>query len=77
MGRLIVIAAIGGAAGWLYTHGWCDPARITAAVARERERVPAQVKEALAAGKRAAAERERRFDLELSEALGNEAARGI
>lgn len=77
MGRLLMIAAIGGAAGWLYTHGWCDPQRIKAAVARERERIPAQAREALAAGKRAAAERERRFDLELSETLGNEAARGI
>lgn len=77
MGRLIILAAVGGAAGWLYTHGWCSPERIKEAVARERERVPAQIKEALAAGRRAAAERERRFDIEMSETLGNEAARGI
>jgi hypothetical protein len=69
MGRLLKLAALGGAVGWLGSIGALDPQLWIETVRRERERLPEQVKEALAAGRRAAAEAEEDLDREVREAF--------
>jgi hypothetical protein len=75
--RWVVLIAVAGAAGWAYSRGWLDPGCVRALVEHERARIPDQVKDAVAAGRRAAARREAQLDRELAEAMGHEAGRGI
>jgi len=70
MARLIKIGAIGGAVAWLGSIGALDPRLWKDTIARERERIPAQIKEALAAGKRAAGQAEEDLDREVRSAFG-------
>ncbi|HET6690271.1 MAG TPA: hypothetical protein VFG74_05345 [Miltoncostaeaceae bacterium] len=69
MGRLLRIGVVAGALGWLHSIGALDPKLWAETFHRERERIPAQVKEALAAGKRAAAQAEADLDREVKEAF--------
>jgi hypothetical protein len=69
MGRMLKLAALGGAVGWLGSIGALDPQLWIETVTRERERLPGQVKEALAAGRRAAAQAEEDLDREVREAF--------
>ena len=73
MGRLLKIAALVGAVGWLHSIGALDPAFWRDLVRRERERLPRQVREALEAGKRAAAAAEERLDREVRDAFRSDA----
>lgn len=72
--KLLAIVAIGVGVAW-YLLG--DPRNWPRAVAAERERLPAQLKEALEAGKRAATRREQEVQAELADALGNQPGAGI
>jgi hypothetical protein len=67
--RLIKLGAIGGLIGWLASIGALDPRLWRDTIARERRLIPEQLKEALAAGKRAAAEAEEDIDREVREAF--------
>jgi hypothetical protein len=67
--RLIKLGALAGVVGWLASIGALDPRLWRDTVARERRRIPEQVKEAIAAGKRAAAEAEEDIDREVREAF--------
>lgn len=69
MGRLIKIGVLVGVVGWLHSIGALDPRLWADTFARERERLPGQIKEALAAGKRAAAQAEEDLDREVREAF--------
>jgi prephenate dehydrogenase len=69
MARLIKIGVVVGAVGWLYSIGALDPGLWKDTFQRERERLPEQIKEALAAGKRAAAKAEEDLDREVREAF--------
>lgn len=69
MKRLLVLGAIGGLAGWLHSIGALDPGLWLDTVKRERRNIPAQIKEALAAGKRAAARAEEDLDREVRESF--------
>ena len=69
MGRLIKIGVLVGVVGWLHSIGALDPRLWADTIARERERLPGQIKEALAAGKRAAAQAEEDLDREVREAF--------
>jgi hypothetical protein len=69
MGRLLKLAALGGVVGWLGSIGALDPKLWTETIARERERLPGELREALAAGRRAAAEAEADLDREVREAF--------
>lgn len=73
MKALIVLAALGAGAWYLFGNpkGWPDVVKL------ERERLPAQLREALQAGKDAAARREREIVDELAGALGNQPGGGI
>ena len=55
MKRLIILGALGGALAWLHSIGALDPGLWADTFRREKERIPRELKEALAAGKRAAA----------------------
>ena len=61
--------ALAGVVGWLASIGALDPRLWRDTIARERRRIPEQVKEAIAAGKRAAAEAEEDLDREVREAF--------
>jgi len=69
MGRLIKLGVVVGVVGWLHSIGALDPRLWKDTIAREREQIPQQVKEALAAGKRAAAEAEDDLDRQVREAF--------
>lgn len=70
MGRLVKIGVVGGVIAWLGSIGALDPKLWRDTIARERQRIPEQVKEALAAGKRAAAQAEEDLDREVRDAFG-------
>jgi hypothetical protein len=67
--RLVKLGAIAGLLGWLASIGALDPRLWRDTIARERRQIPEQLKEALAAGKRAAAEAEEDLDREVREAF--------
>jgi len=69
MGRLLKIGVVAGVAGWLHSIGALDPKLWAETFQRERERIPAQLKEALAAGKRAAAKAEEDLERQVKEAF--------
>ena len=69
MGRLIKLGVAVGVVGWLHSIGALDPRLWKDTIAREREQIPQQVKEALAAGKRAAAQAEDDLDRQVREAF--------
>ncbi len=69
MGRLIKIGVAAGAIGWLHSIGALDPKLWIDTIKRERERIPGQIKEALGAGKRAAAQAEEELDREVRDAF--------
>ena len=70
MARLVKIGLIGGAVAWLGSIGALDPKLWRDTIARERERIPEQIREALAAGKRAAAQAEEDLDRDVRNAFG-------
>jgi hypothetical protein len=70
MGRLLKIGVIGGTVAWLGSIGALDPRLWKDTIARERRRIPEQVKEALAAGRRAAAQAEEDLDRDVRNAFG-------
>jgi len=67
--RLLKIGAVAGLGGWLYSIGALSPGLWIDTFKRERERIPEQIKEALAAGKRAAAQAEEDLDREVRESF--------
>ena len=69
MSRVVKLGAIAGLVGWLASIGGLDPRLWRDTIARERRRLPEQLKEALEAGKRAAAEAEEDIDREVREAF--------
>ena len=69
MKRLLAIGAIGGVVVWLGSIGALSPGLWADVIKRERRRIPEQLKEALAAGKRAAAEAEEELDREVRESF--------
>jgi hypothetical protein len=69
MKRLLKIGIVAGIVGWLHSIGALDPKLWVETAQREKERIPEQVKEALAAGKRAAAQAEEDLDREVREAF--------
>jgi hypothetical protein len=69
MGRILQLGVVAGVVGWLHSIGALDPKLWAHHVKRERERVPDQLKEALEAGKRAAAKAEEDLDREVREAF--------
>ena len=70
MGRLVKIGVVGGVIAWLGSIGALDPKLWRDTIARERQRIPEQVKEALAAGRRAAAQAEEDLDRKVRDAFG-------
>jgi hypothetical protein len=69
MARVLRIGVIAGVIGWLASIGALDPKLWADVFARERERLPGQLREALDAGKRAAAQAEADLDREVREAF--------
>jgi len=69
MGRLVKLGVVAGVIGWLHSIGALDPKLWADTFKREKERIPAQIKEALAAGKRAAAKAEADLDREVKGAF--------
>ncbi len=69
MKRLLTIGAIGGFVAWLHSIGALDRGLWADTIARERERIPRDLKEALEAGKRAAAQAEEDLDREVRESF--------
>lgn len=69
MTRILRIGVIAGVIGWLASIGALDPKLWAETLQRERERLPGQLKEAMAAGKRAAAQAEADLDREVREAF--------
>ena len=69
MARLVKIGVLVGAVGWLYSIGALDPKLWADVIRREREQLPGQIKEALAAGRRAAERAEEDLDREVREAF--------
>jgi prephenate dehydrogenase len=69
MPRLVKLGIVAGVIGWLGSIGALDPRLWADTVKREKERIPEQIKEALAAGKRAAAQAEADLDREVKEAF--------
>ncbi len=73
MKAILILAALGvGAYLWLG-----DPRGWPAALAEQREKLPEQFREALEAGRRAAARREAEVTAELAASLGNQPGAGI
>lgn len=68
-GRLVKLGVVGGLVGWLGSIGALDPRLWKDTIARERRRIPEQLKEALEAGKRAAAEAEEDLEREVRESF--------
>ena len=71
MGRLIKIGVVGGVVAWLGSIGALDPRLWADTITRERRRIPEQVSEAMAAGKRAAAQAEEDLDRDVRAAFGS------
>ena len=69
MARLVKIGVVVGAGGGLYSIGALDPKLWADVIRREREQLPGQIKEALAAGRRAAERAEEDLDREVREAF--------
>ena len=69
MKRLLTIGAIGGLLAWLGSIGALSPGLWKSVYERERRRIPAQLKEALEAGKRAAEQAEEDLDREVRESF--------
>ena len=69
MGRLVKLGVVAGVIGWLGSIGALDPRLWADTFRREKERIPAQIKEAVAAGKRAAAKAEDDLDREVKGAF--------
>lgn len=69
MSRLVRLGVVAGVVGWLHSIGALDRDLWADTYRRERERIPAQIKEALAAGKRAAAQAEEDLDREVKAAF--------
>jgi hypothetical protein len=69
MARLLKIGVVAGVLGWLHSIGALDPKLWADTVKRERERLPEQIKEAVGAGRRAAAQAEADLDREVKEAF--------
>jgi prephenate dehydrogenase len=69
MGRLLKLGVVAGVIGWLGSIGALDPRLWADTFTREKERIPAQIKEAVAAGKRAAAKAEADLDREVKGAF--------
>jgi hypothetical protein len=69
MARLVKLGVVAGVLGWLHSIGALDPKLWADTVKRERERLPEQIKEALGAGKRAAAQAEADLDREVKAAF--------
>ena len=69
MGRLLKLGIVAGVIGWLGSIGALDPKLWADTFKREKERIPAQIKEAVAAGKRAAAKAEADLDREVKGAF--------
>ena len=69
MSRLVKLGALAGVIGWLASIGALDPRLWRDTIALERKRIPEQLKEAVAAGKRAATEAEEDIDREVREAF--------
>ena len=69
MSKLIKLGVVAGAIGWLHSIGALDPRLWIDTIKRERERIPEQLKEALEAGKRAAAQAEEDLDREVRESF--------
>lgn len=69
MGRLIKIGVAAGVVGWLHSIGALDPKLWRDTLARERQRLPGQIREALGAGKRAAAQAEAELEREVRDAF--------
>ena len=72
MGKLLKLGLIGGAVAWLASIGALDPALWRDTIARERARIPDQLREALAAGRRAAAQAEEDLDRDVRNAFGGD-----
>ena len=68
MKRLIILGALGGALAWLHSIGALDPGLWADTFRREKERIR-ELKEALAAAKRAAAHAEEELDREVRESF--------
>ncbi len=69
MAKLIKIGIAAAAVGWLHSIGALDPKLWKDTIQRERERVPGQIREALGAGRRAAAQAEEELDREVRSAF--------
>ena len=69
MGRLIKLAVVVGAVGWLHSIGALDRKLWIDTVKRERQRIPGQLREALGAGKRAAAQAGEELDRDVRNAF--------
>jgi len=69
MSKLIKLGVVAGAIGWLHSIGALDPGLWIDTIKRERERIPEQLREALEAGKRAAAQAEEDLDREVRESF--------
>jgi hypothetical protein len=67
--RLLAIGALGGLVAWLHSIGALSPGLWADTIARERKRLPEEIKEAIAAGKRAAARAEEELDREVRESF--------
>jgi hypothetical protein len=69
LSKIVKLGIVGGIVGWLHSIGALDPGLWIDTFKRERERVPEQLKEALEAGKRAAAQAEEDLDREVRESF--------
>jgi hypothetical protein len=70
MGRLLKLGILGGLVAWLGSIGALDPKLWAETIRRERERIPGELSEALAAGRRAAAQAEEDLDRDVRAAFG-------
>ena len=69
MGRLVKLGIVAGVIGWLHSIGALDPRLWADTITRERERIPGQLREALGAGRRAAAQAEADLDRQVRDAF--------
>ena len=69
MRKLVKLGVLAGVIGWLHSIGALDPKLWADTVKRERERIPGQLREAIGAGKRAAAKAEADLDREVRDAF--------
>jgi hypothetical protein len=69
MKRLLAIGAVGGLVAWLHSIGALSPGLWADVIGRERRRIQEQLEEALAAGRRAAAQAEEDLDREVRDSF--------